>query len=474
LAEAIHQEGEAAGHFLDRLEKMVRLLIGEEYNDGQDLWNLQLDLLQLQHDIQREISRVKKRRVKDQQFRQDISALRWARQEARRFGDAIAWLYLNVDRKLIYPLARNSRVAAAADTHGERAAIELAQALSNDGWGFPLLHDITDCLRIGDITFIRADGIQTVEAKTQVIDEKLDENGEIVTQYKVSLISASPLPTTQRAREVAPDQNDDGRPSRYLTDPPPRVVRQIQRMNEARAHQDAESNRIVEHVGSRFISLNSTIPYGDNNDALKRIVEKAYATGYGSEAVEDTFLYIAIYSADDLTSEAVRDERILHSVQESGIFHQNIPRNSLIVNTIPAGERSGAQLYMPYHLLPLPLANIIDILRNRLLILILTNGGKIIAALEGAGFSIKDDPKRRKEFSFVATSRLEPEDADGAISNIELHNLDMHVREMICEFGSTRNLVEVAVNMRNAARLMARHQTEGQSGSVDAEPRLTL
>jgi hypothetical protein len=448
-----------ADPFLARLESMVRLLIGGEYSGGEQLWQLQLDLLELQGDVQAEIASVKSRRLKDTKYHADLRALRWTRQQARRFGDAIAWLYLGLNRKLIYPLANNVRVTAASDTHGKQAATALAVALSNEGWGFPLLHDITDCLRIGDVTFIGPDDIHTVEAKTQVIEEAVQDDGRTSTSYRVTLISASPLPTAADSF-IGRHIPDDRPPSRYLTEPPPRVVRQIERMNEARAHQDAEPNRLHSHASKLFITTETHAALGDNTPAMVRVVESAYATGYGSEAVEDTFLYVAFYASDGLSDEVIKDERLIVDLQSSGILFEDPERNSLVVSALPTNDRRGAELYLPYYLLPLPLNAVVDMMRNRLVVLILTNGGRIVSALEKAGFKITNDSSKSGGFSFIASSVIDSDDLPGRHFNIELHNLHRHVSEMICEFGSVRNLVGVADAMTRVSRLAIRDHGE--------------
>jgi hypothetical protein len=65
--------------------------------------------------------------------------------------------------------------------HGAEGTLAIATGLSQRGWGFPLIHDITDVLRIGDITFIRprqTPEFVTVEVKTRLLNEfPPDETG---------------------------------------------------------------------------------------------------------------------------------------------------------------------------------------------------------------------------------------------------------------------------------------------------------
>jgi hypothetical protein len=140
--------------FLRRLERLARILIGGRFKNSQGIWKLQLSLLELQRDLQDAIGDTKKRAKTDPNAQADLESLREVRWHARRLGDALAWLLLGLNRQLIYPLAQNEHVPIGPEDHGSRGVLGIAEFLSQEGWGFPLLHDITDCLRIGDVTFV--------------------------------------------------------------------------------------------------------------------------------------------------------------------------------------------------------------------------------------------------------------------------------------------------------------------------------
>jgi hypothetical protein len=67
--------------------------------------------------------------------------------------------------------------------------IAIAETLGSRGWGFPLLHDITDCLRVGDISFIKTGhAIRTVEVKTRLIDKEPTADGRTLLNYWISVV----------------------------------------------------------------------------------------------------------------------------------------------------------------------------------------------------------------------------------------------------------------------------------------------
>jgi hypothetical protein len=159
--------------FMGRLEKLTSALLGRRLASPEALWQFQLDLLHLQRNIQSAINDYKiqvKRRQAPIEILTELRAYRWY---ARRLGDAFAWVVLGGDKKILEPLSRNSRVTVAArESHGSRGMIAIAGYLAGQGWGFPVIHDITDVLRIGDITFVRVNEdsereYKTVEVKTR-------------------------------------------------------------------------------------------------------------------------------------------------------------------------------------------------------------------------------------------------------------------------------------------------------------------
>lgn len=444
--------------YLRRLERLVRTLIGGRYESAQDIWKLQLDLLQLQRDLQEAISVTKKRVRSDSAARADLDSLREARWHARRFGDTIAWLLLDLNRQLIYPLAGNEPTAVTQDDHGSRGVIGIATALSNDGWGFPLLHDITDCLRIGDITFVKQDRqIETVEIKTRLIDERSAADGKTTFEYRVIVIPAS----ENRSLSLIAGSERNGRslplgPKKPSPEPPTRVGRQVRRLQVARAQQESKPDTLTEIDSNPTFTTSATLSKSGNWKTLRRVVRRAHTVGYASESVEETFLYVALYRPEGISVDSAQAQypQITQDLLDSGIlFEGNAEGNDLVITSVPSPEGRGPQLFLPYFLYSLPKRSIIDLLYGRLAIFVLVNSGRIVAALEKEGYEVTIPSGRNdlRDDSLVITVTIE--DKDRRPYRVELRNLRLHVNETIYEFQSVQNLIEVAAAMRRAAKM---------------------
>lgn len=84
----------------------------------------------------------------------------------RCVGDALAWRVLGFQRRYVLALCRNQSAGVMAGSLGlpaERARVE--RAWQEDGQ-FALMHDLTNCLRIGDVTVFADEGPVTIEVKT--------------------------------------------------------------------------------------------------------------------------------------------------------------------------------------------------------------------------------------------------------------------------------------------------------------------
>ncbi len=77
--------------------------------------------------------------------------------QLRAVGDALAWRVSGYDRRYVIALSSNDSPGTMAGKSGLRHELGTAVELRNQG-SFGLLHDLTNCLRIGDITEFKPDG----------------------------------------------------------------------------------------------------------------------------------------------------------------------------------------------------------------------------------------------------------------------------------------------------------------------------
>lgn len=113
--------------------------------------------------------------------------------QLRCVGDALAWRVFGFERRYILALCRNQPpgvMAGKAGLTAERERVE--QAWKEDG-RFALLHDLTNCLRIGDITVFGDGASETIEVKTDPRRRALAQRRRISTAQR-AIRDLGPLP----------------------------------------------------------------------------------------------------------------------------------------------------------------------------------------------------------------------------------------------------------------------------------------
>ena len=86
----------------------------------------------------------------------------------RCVGDALAWRVFDFQRKQIIALCQNAPPGVMAGKKGLAAELDLVEQARAAGQ-FAILHDLTNCLRIGDVTVFGNDGsFETIEVKTDL------------------------------------------------------------------------------------------------------------------------------------------------------------------------------------------------------------------------------------------------------------------------------------------------------------------
>jgi hypothetical protein len=433
--------------YLKRLEQLARVLIGAHFENGQAIWQLQLDLLQLQSDIQGAISGAKRA---GKASRAELEALRQIRWHARLLGDAIAWVVLGMNRQLIEPLGNNDPVPIAVDQHGNTGVINMATHLSSEGWGFPLLHDITDCLRIGDVSFVDVTttplSIRTVEMKTGAPEDVLGEDGSPQYRYTITVISTTSGPPE---RDGSPSPvTVPGKPVPSATGP--RVDRQVLRMTNARKHQEVLPNTFVEIDGKPLLSTHFDSTAGSNWPALRKVIREARKNGYGVTLVDDALLYMAIYHPEGFSDEILYKHDIASAVTNSNLLVKGGTRNAVIVNGIPPKEARPANHSLPFYLYSIPQKAILDILNGRLSLIVLVNPAPIISRLEDAGFTSKLAAMPAEMTADIWSVNARVSNKEGEQYEVELHNLHHHIDQVIHEFKSVDYLIEAANSVRES------------------------
>jgi hypothetical protein len=119
---------------------------------------------------------------------------------ARQFrcvGDALAWRVFGFQRKYVIALSQNAPPGVMAGKEGLAAERDRVRQAWEDG-RFALLHDLTNCLRIGDVTVFGKDGShEIIEVKSDA-ERRSPAQRRRIRAAEDALQGAGPLPGNDR------------------------------------------------------------------------------------------------------------------------------------------------------------------------------------------------------------------------------------------------------------------------------------
>jgi len=445
-----------------RIEGLARQFLAMRFSGALELWQFQRKLLSAQQAIQEAISEAKRapRRERDLQM---LEQLRWVRWQARLLGDTFAWVVLGLDDQTIVPLGENDR-GSVPQRHsaGTLGVLAISESLANQGLGFPLIHDITDCLRIGDVTFVHTTGnrhereLTTFEVKTRQTGlEKDPTTGEQIASLAITVhgISAS-----KRFAEV--NENIPVAPLEEQL-PTPRVDRRLEdqsvRMARALSKQTRPNNELSDLDGEPYLSFELSSESSRHWDALRYVTRTARRSGVGVRAIDQSFVYLAVY--DDTNDLLHRLQSVDFKTVVAPEFRRVLPeserdaRDSLVINAVlPPHEIRRPYRSMPYFLHPLAKTTIFDLMNRRMVVVVIVNPGPIIRRLEQLGFQVIAEP-RRKLMPHFKVSCVIGEGDDRY--TLHMDSFDHDLWEALHNFQGSEGVIAKIVAKREALRPLA-------------------
>ncbi len=494
---------ELYARLLNEIEKLARPFLEVKFTSIQELWQIEVDLVNYQSALQRAIDneQIIQREVKgkkagivstkpegwipqlqllDAEVKQTddrIKTYQHAYQLSRQLGDAFAWALLG---DWLIPLTKKPSDPThdghgLPKEHGLKGMLAIAESLCAAGAGFPILHDMTNCLCTGDITFYDPDGNHsTMEVKTHLKDQSGGRLTLDIETHIPSLINSDEAKKWRAINDRIPklpsrtfisEADEQVRPP-FRRQLDPRLKRQFERMKQAKIWQSMPPHQIVmlndHHKGISIYHQQDDETH--NWGIVRDLVVKARTDGIASCAVDSAFVYSAIYQNSPLAYPWLQG--LTRNLVQSS--------DSVIADTLsilyPAPEKEKNRLWvpvgvppsdvLPFFLYPLPLDVIMDIMWGRLAIAVVANLGKIVAALQEIGLDAKV-PKSEKEFQgtflpISATRRL----ADNTIVKIELHQMHTIGLKLIFEFLSLHGFVRLVTEMVKVAEEQANNQRE--------------
>ena len=398
--------------FTRRIEAFANRVAGKKLFSGEGLQSyidLQENLFNLQMEVQRAIGEVKQRGKKDSDTLSHLEQLRRLRWLTRRLGDSIAWGALLYNRQVIYALNKNAPIPVPSSwSDGHRGAFQFAKAMTNPEWGIPIVHDITNMLRVGDVTFMRpmvpvSDTVyRTIELKTTRVGASIDENGATTLNLNVTAIANEPFPA-----DFPPDQKQPAAPLEMIQKrrPDRRIERQMARMNIATASKNARLNEITKIGDQHVFSFQLPKEQEPHWKELRRAIRSARKDGFAYFELGGFVGYSVLYNTDGVTLDDITASPIPEHVTR--LTHEEIgSRNSITISAFPdEADDSFSSLVLPFYLWEVPQRAIRDILRHRLMIWATYNSGWMEKLLEDAGMIInaEDVPgKDSRDFEVVA------------------------------------------------------------------------
>jgi hypothetical protein len=108
-------------------------------------------------------------------------------------GDALAWRVFAFDRRHIFALCRNQSPGLMAGKEGLEAERQRIDQVWREDGQFAILHDLTNCLRIGDMTVFGDGEPKTIEIKTNSQNRARRQNRRISAAHK-AVRNFGPLP----------------------------------------------------------------------------------------------------------------------------------------------------------------------------------------------------------------------------------------------------------------------------------------
>jgi hypothetical protein len=387
---------------------------------------------------------------------------------SRQLGDAFAQVLLG---EWMIPLTKGPSTPThdghnLSEDHGLTGMIGIAQSLSAAGAGFPILHDITNRLCTGDITFYSLDKKHiTIEVKTHF----KGKNKKMITlDVETHFIAASTSDDISKWRSINERipksfsfrEGEENQTIKHTLYPPsPRLKRQIERMKTAKAWQSGPNHQIFDLAnndkGMKIDILLEKNAY--HWEIVRDLIEEAKKDYVASRVVDDALVYQAFYhDSPPLTYPWAKGfNEPVNSILQSynkiitdtlSILYSEKERNFLWV---PSGEPPSDSL--SFFLYPLPINIIIDIMWGKLAIVSVANLGKIAQSLEKIGLEVKlpkNDEEFKRSFLPISTKAVLP---NGSIVAVELHQINSIVLKIAYDFLSLSGFVSmISQMMKNA------------------------
>ena len=352
------------------------------------------------------------------------------------------------NRKAIAALMDNKRPPIAQPAHSDTAVFMMAGHLLSQHFGVPIVHDITNWLRIGDITFLRFNEepfswkFQTVEIKSSAGESRTNDDGSTGIALPVSVYSNEPfevaeIGTATEGQEHQTPQREVSSPKRAAKEDR-RIDNQIRRLNRMARRRDMPENTVTTIDGIPNLVFRSSHEETHHWTELRRSIRMARRDGYAFFSIDGFIGYAVLYRKEGVREADILSKRdqFVNDVQEHLLASQgsNI-RNAFLSRQIPMEEDEDLKTLpvMRFYSYNLPQKAISDFIRNRLLISVVVNTGRVDTALVDLGFNAAPADGHPLDLDYPYSIEVEAETGEsfrvGVPSTYVLDEIDRAVYE---------------------------------------------
>ncbi|MEA2574615.1 MAG: hypothetical protein QOH93_1913 [Chloroflexia bacterium] len=423
---AVYQE------VMNSLEQLFQTLIKEDDASVEKLWRIERELITLQLQFESSLAsgrasqKNKATKIKhlaqarendwkaairllqheQKQVKTDMLFYAYALNLSRALGDALAWLCFDMNEQLMAPLAQNQSARVLPDGKSLKGMLAVAEALANKGVGFPLLHDATRILRIGDITFVQGDKEPlTVEVKTHSAtptERGITYDTTVATVGYLDKWQSLGFPVdVSLSAETQGDPQDSVAPAKVRRiRASSRFSRQMHRMALAFEGQSIERTKLVkigDPLDQEIIMVREDLGEEDYHRlAMYALLAEAKQKGYASITVDGAFLYVAMYSDsfgngpwwENFTS--IFNPQTRKDLNSNSILYEDETLNLLYYGSSwSLMSVTEAPMVRPFFIYRLDNELLIDMLYGRLGCYVFVNVGRLVEVLRDRGFDAR-------------------------------------------------------------------------------------
>jgi hypothetical protein len=469
---------------LDQLARRTRM--DDLLVDGVDAFvGFQDQLANLQAEIQRDIGILKKTvRKNKQQVLPVLSSLRRLLWYSRCMGDALAWQVLVYDRKAVAALMHGTRPPVAEATHNTKAVFAMAGHFLGQQFGVPIVHDITNWLRIGDITFLRFNDepfswrFQTVELKSSLGESTVSDAGIVEATVTVNVYSNEPMELSPKAVKQAQSESDtipreqNENQTQYRQDR--RLEKQFRRLDQMVALREIKENAITVIDGVPNLVFRLPDEESHHWSDLRRAIRNARRDGFAFFSIDRFIGYGLFYRKEGVTDEHISNfrEPYVEHIKKELLAAAASANDFLLVRQLPMLEEYDTEGFpiMRFFSYKIPKVAIIDFLRNRLLVTAVVNFGRLDNALVDEGFTVSGINSQDEDEAYSYSVEVAWPTGDAFRVKIPSAQVSREVERALYEFSGLDDVVRKVASVKLLPELISYEDWEAslKSTATDA------